>query len=357
MKHISHRPSCKKYYTKLELQEFDKWTNEGKALKKFVNYDPSKQRQKYLQNKATIAKKYQDNKAKIAKKYQDNKAIIAKKYHEQIGKFKEKPKDRCSLKWRSFAKIYDEAYKVALDSFFNTVLIKKAEEFLFENERVHGDIFESIFYFKSWAKSAAPICISQNHENIRQYHKDLNQNLTSFEIPPCSTLKTFPCAVTEAYEKALKKNIPKIANYIADNSWENPWQPEFRHKEGLSGKLKDIIYKEVFASFYHAESFLSIYNETHDNCLSSIMKFDPDVYYPGFGKVEYFREKAFEKKVFEEILVASKESVMNDVSAFVFEEIKVVVEFHQKEKYVWRRWLDLEKQNFGSILSCSGYAH
>ena len=87
------------------------------------------------------------------------------------------------------------------------------------------------------------------------------------------------------------------------------------------------------------------------------MKLDPDVYYPGFGKVKYFREKAFEKKVFEEILVASKESVMNDVSAFVFEEIKVVVEFHQKEKYVWRRWLDLEKQNFGSILSCSGYAH
>ena len=92
MKHISHRPSFKKHYTKLELQEFDKWTNEGKALKKFVNYDPSKQRQKYLQNKATIAKTYQGNKAKIAKKYQDNKATYAKNYYEQISKFKEKPK-------------------------------------------------------------------------------------------------------------------------------------------------------------------------------------------------------------------------------------------------------------------------
>ena len=106
-------------YSAEEIKQYDKWTrrthDEARSENRKKSYDPKKRALLYQQDKAKIlekrTKEYDPKKRALL--YQQNKSkILAKKakiYQDNIGKFKEKPKDRASLKGRAFVTIYNKA--------------------------------------------------------------------------------------------------------------------------------------------------------------------------------------------------------------------------------------------------------
>ena len=284
-KHISHSKSCKTIYSDKEIREYEKWANErrnqAKSLKHKSSYDPLKR----------------------AQLYQQNKEKIAKIYHEKISKFKEKPKDRASLKGQSFVKIFNKAYDEGCDKFYEQ-LCKKAHQFLIDN--FLNDIKEQTLKYTLWGKT-------------------------------------------------VEENLIRIAKYIANNSWENEFQPEFQIKARLYGKFKDAVYKEAFANFFHNESFLFIYNKCYDQCLDHIMTSDPETFFSGLSTVEKRCNKLFEMRLLENIVAESKESLVKTMSNFIKNEIEQVLEIDDKKQNVWRRWLEHNQQSWGKILNVSGH--
>ena len=65
--------------------------------------------------------------------------------------------------------------------------------------------------------------------------------------------------------------------------------------------------------------------------------------------------KYLKKRVLEDIVENSKESLLKDISSFVDNKINLVVDLGPKKQNVWRRCLEHEKQSTGNILGVSGY--
>ena len=80
----------------------------------------------------------------------------------------------------------------------------------------------------------------------------------------------------------------------------------------------------------------------------------PETFYSGYGTVDQCNQ-IFEKRVLEEIVVESKESVLKNISRFIEKEIKHVVEIDENKKNVWRRWIEHNQQSWGKILNVSGH--
>ena len=84
---------------------------------------------------------------------------------------------------------------------------------------------------------------------------------------------------------------------------------------------------------------------------------NPDIFYPGFGRPEHHFNEALKKRVLEEIVIASKESVLKHISAYIEKRFKQCVKLGEKEHNVWRRWLKRNQKIWGIILNFSGYTH
>ena len=289
LNHISHSKPCKALYSDEEIREYEKWTkrrsNQAKSERHKKSYDPVKRAQLYQQNKAKILQRK------------------AKKYYDTISKFKEKLKDRVSLKGQCFIKIYKKAYTEACNKFFARIC-KKAHQFLIEN-----------------------------------YLKDVNEEILKYTL----------------WGKTVEENFVNIAKYLAKNSWDNPHQPEFQIEARLNGKFKDFVYKEAFANFYHNEIFVSTYNESYDHCLDHIMTSYLETLYSESGYVEEHCNKIFEKRVLTDIVDKSKESVVENISIFLEEEFEHVIKIDETKQNAWRRWLEHNRQSWGHILNVSGY--
>ena len=87
--------------------------------------------------------------------------ISIKKYYDTISKFKEKPKDRVSLKGQSFLKIYNKAFDVSCNKCFEQIR-EKAHQFLIEN--FLDDIQEQTPRLKTFGKT-----VEENLVNIAKH--------------------------------------------------------------------------------------------------------------------------------------------------------------------------------------------
>ena len=159
------------------------------------------------------------------------------------------------------------------------------------------------------------------------------------------------------------ENISRVANYIAKNSWEGPWQYHFQIEARLNGKFKESVYKDAFANFYHSNSFVSIYNDTFDTCLDDIIQShhlwyeEPEKYHyitHGFRSVEDCCNTIFERRAVKEIFAASQ-SVVKNMTTFVEEIIIKTVKLGEYEENIWRRWLEHNKKSWGMISNVSGF--
>ena len=209
-KHISHSKLCKKSYSMDDLQEFDEWTKDRKQERRRTSYDPDKRRQRYKQNKAKIAKKY----------------------YENISKYKEKPRDRESLKGKSFIEIFKKAFDNACANFLSKNLTRQVYHFIVEN--YHKEIYDQTLNSKfrqTLLQSSSPDNLAMEPDNI------------------------------EKIDKKVEENIWNISDLFARKSWNRPMHPDFMIKHKINLRYR-IFYEEAFENFFHNETFLCDYKLT-----------------------------------------------------------------------------------------------
>ena len=399
LKHVSHSPSCRSFYSKDDISELYSWTkqrNDQNRSKK-RKYDPEARRARHLlERKRKNSQKIEPNiekplssttpvtistrckrckvlfnhssilkhisHSKLCKAAYSNEEMRefdvwknerrSKKHYEKVGKFKEKLSDRFSLKGQSFLQVYNKAFDVACDNFLNN-LKAEAITFLHRTEyfkEVYDQTLDSIFHLRVWMTYFEDDNFSLNCDETTWKTKYLNSCPNVPEVCPYLNSNS-PCqyhcsesllveliekSMDLAFEKNLEKNISKIAKALAEKTYKNPCYSEYFECQ-IHGKFKNLIYKKAFASFYHDAIFISIYDAAYD-------KYDTP---------KEPCSNVFEKKVIEEVLETSLENVVKTMSSFIYEEMKTKFSIKQIHYDAWRSWLDREKQNFGNVLHLS----
>ena len=307
--HISHSSSCKNFYSEEDLQKFDEWTKDRAQENKILSYDSDKRKQRYKQNKAKIAKKY----------------------YENISKYKEKPRDRESLKGKSFVAIFKKAFDNACANFKSKNLTQQVNDFIVEN--YYKEIYDQTLSSKFWKTplhSSSQDDLAIEPENI------------------------------EKIDKKVKESICNISEIFAWKSWNHPMHQDFMIKHRINLRYREIFYKEAFEFFFHNESFLHDYNKTFHSCRKIFMKskfMKSNVHGVTLSDIGILNlpfdknsNRVFEEEFLEVIAESSKEGSMKNMSDFLQKEIEKIVTISEKQKQLWKNWFVEAKKTFGHNL-------